>query len=121
MRNVQKAAEEFAADHGGDSYPVDISDSFKTYFPGGIPGNKQAPVGPVNPFTGINAFPSIGHISDPIAAKKAARFPIEAGRIEYSPLGSGQGYAIVGGAHDGKALEDIYNPGEVLVLTNVTH
>ncbi len=121
MRMVQKAAEQFAAGHASDSYPSDISDNFKTYFPGGLEGSKQAPVGPANPFTGVNEFPTMGHIVDPLVARTSPRAQIRPGCIEYSSLAGGKGYAIIGGAHDGKALMDIYNPGDVLVLTNITH
>ena len=119
MRAVQVAAEHFAADHGGDSYPVQIDDSFKTYLPGGVEGQTPSPVGPANPFTGLNEFPHLGNVGDVAGARSGPRFAIEAGRIEYTPLSNGRGYTIVGGAHDGKALADIYNPGQVLVLTNV--
>jgi hypothetical protein len=121
MRLVQVAAEHFAADHGSATYPVAVDDSFKTYFRGGIEGQTPAPVGLVNPFSGSNEFPTLGHIGDPISARSGERFSIMPGAIQYSPLDSGKGYAIVGGAHDGRALMDIYNPSQVLVLTNVTH
>ena len=120
MRLVQIAAEHFAGGHGANSYPTAIDDDFKSYLPGGVEGRTPSPVGLVNPFTAANEFPALGHITDPIAARDGARFALAPGKIEYSPLADGRGYAIVGGAHDGKVLVDVYNPDRILVLTNVT-
>ncbi len=119
MRAVQVAAEHFAADHGSNTYPIVLDDNFKTYLPGGIERLKPSPVGPVNPFTGFNEFPTLGNLNSVLAVRSGPRFEIQAGRIVYSPLQHGKGYAIVGGAHDGKALMDLYHPGQVLVFTNV--
>jgi hypothetical protein len=121
MRSIQVAAEHFAGGHGANSYPTQIDDAFKSYLPGGVEGRTPSPVGLVNPFTSANEFPTLGHITDPIAASNGARFALAPGKIEYSPIAGGRGYAIVGGAHDGKVLVDVYNPDRILVLTNVTH
>ena len=119
MRAVQVAAEHFAADHGSNSYPMRIDDAFKSYMPGGNEGQTPSPIGPVNPFSGHNEFPELGLIGDISQTRNGQRFNIAAGSIRYAPLSSGKGYAIVGGAHDGKALMDIYHPNQILVLTNV--
>jgi hypothetical protein len=119
MRAVQAAAEHFAADHG-NKYPTKIDEDFRTYFPGGTDGRMPAAVGPVNPFTAANTFPIIGDVIDVRAVRYGPRYPMDPGVIEYSPLGNGAGYAITGGAHDGKALEDVYHRQQVLVFTNVT-
>jgi hypothetical protein len=121
MRLVQMAAENYAGDHGGNSYPLKVDDMFKTYFRGGVEGQTPSPVGTVNPFTGTNKFPVLGSISDPLSARFGPRFDITPGEVQYSPLASGKGYAIVGGAHDGMVLMDAYNPGQVLVFTNYQH
>jgi hypothetical protein len=119
MRAVQVAAEHFAADHG-NKYPTTIDDDFRTYFPGGADGRTPAAVGLVNPFSAANEFPKIGDVVDVKAVRYGPRYPMEPGVIEYSPLENGSGYAITGGAHDGKALEDVYNQQQVLVFTNVS-
>ena len=121
MRLVQIAAEHFAGAHGANTYPKNIDGDFKTYFRGGVEGKTSAVVGLVNPFTNVNEFPDLGTMADPIAARSGPRFSLAPGKIQYCPLAGGKGYAIVGGAHDGKVLTDAYNPDQILVLTNVTH
>jgi hypothetical protein len=118
MRAIQLAAEHYAADHGSCNYPQAIDDSFKTYMPGGVAGRTPSPVGPANPYSGINEFPSPGTIKDVHAVRFGRPFPMAAGHIEYTPLKNGESYAVVGGNHDGKSFEDPDNPGQVLVLSN---
>jgi hypothetical protein len=120
MRSVQVAAEHYAADHHSVHYPTAIDDDFKTYFRGGVEGQTAAPVGLVNPFTSKNEFPTLGTLDNPVSARSGPRFEIKPGAIQYCPLANGRGYAVVGGAHDGKALMDIFNPGQILVLTNAS-
>lgn len=118
MQRIQVAAEHYAADHGTDTYPVTIDDDFKSYFPGGQEGSVPAPIGPVNVFTGVNEYPVLGKIRDVHSARFGERFPVKRGTIQYCPLNNGKGYAIIGGAHDDKAMMDIKNPGQVLVFSN---
>ena len=119
MRQVQLAVEHYAADHGSCNYPQTIDDAFKTYLPGGIEGEKPSPVGPANPFSGMNEFPSLGHtITDVKAIRFGKPLPMRVGVIEYTPLNGGTSYAIVAGGHDGNMLMDPVNPGQVLVLSN---
>lgn len=120
MKTAQLAAEHYAADHSGTNYPAVMDDVFKTYFPGGQDGRRPAPVGMVNPFTGENEFPIVSHVvKDPVTAQNQPRFEVPKGKIYYCILNDGKGYAIVGGAHDDKALMDKNNPEHVLVLSNV--
>lgn len=120
MRRVQVAAERYAANHGEDKYPTEINDSFKSYFPGGGDDDiHPAAFGPVNVFTGKNEFPSLGKIVDVHAARFGSRQHIEAGHILYCPLNNGKAYAILGGAHDHKALLDEKNPGQILIFSNL--
>jgi hypothetical protein len=119
MREVQMAAEHYAGDHGGSTYPKEIDDSFKSYFPGGTEGKTAAVVGPANPYTGMNEFPATGTLKDVKTVRFGQTPPVvKRGRIEYSPLGGDQGYAIIGGGHDDKALMDPNNPDQILVLSN---
>lgn len=118
MKRIQLAAEHYAADHGTDKYPISIDDEFKSYFPGGQEGSVPAPVGPVNVFTGVNEFPFLGNVKDVHSVRFGPRFSIKRGTIQYCPLNSGKGYAIIGGAHDDKPMMDILNPGQVLVFSN---
>jgi hypothetical protein len=118
MREVQVAAEHYASDHGHNQYPVAMDDSFKTYFPGGSPNNPSV-VGVANPFTGSNEFPLIGHRTSVEETRKSKPFKVGGiGQVEYSALGNGDGYIIVGTDHAGLCLMDPVNPGQVLVLTN---
>jgi hypothetical protein len=119
MQRVQLAAEHYASDHGSDGYPLTIDDQFKSYFPGGIEGKRPAPIGPVNVYTGVNEFPSLGKIVTVQASRLGGRFPMAPGKIIYAPVDNGQAYAIMGGAGDGLVLMDDKNPGQVLVLTNL--
>lgn len=120
MRSIQWSAEHYASLHGANQYPTAINDDFKTYFRGGVEGQRPAPVGLVNPYSGANEFPVAGTLGDPIKVRHSVRFNIPPGQIWYCPLGNGKGYAIVGGAADGKALMDLYNNSDVLVLTNIS-
>lgn len=118
MRRTQLAAEHYAGDHGFDRYPIQIDDDFKTYFPGGREGAVPSPIGLVNVFTGANCFPTLGKLKDLHSVRYGKRFAIQPGEVIYSPL-DGKGYLIVGGAADGKVLEDDKNPGQVLVFSNL--
>ena len=63
MRLVQMAAENYAADHGGDAYPLRIDDSrSEPTFAGALRDKRRLQVGAINPFTGLNQFPSVGSI-----------------------------------------------------------
>lgn len=119
MRDLQTAAEHYAANHGGDYYPTDIDDSFKSYLPGGGDDNQTPrPVGLINPFTGANEWPAKGSPKDITALRNGSPPWLPPGKIEYSPIGDGKGYAIIGGGHDGRTLRDY--DGKVLVFTNFT-
>jgi hypothetical protein len=119
MRRVQVIVEWYAGHHGGNRYPAAVDDAFKSYFPGGRDDDRTpSPVGPVNPFTGINEFPAMGSLRDIEKTRNGPRFPIKRGSIQYSVLDGGKSYAIVGGAHDGLALMDENDPGHVLVYSN---
>jgi hypothetical protein len=114
------AAEHYAADHDTINYPTQMDDVFKTYFPGGAEGRRPSPIGPVNPFNGANEFPTvIVSKQKPEEIRDGKRFEIPAGKIQYMVLQDGKGYAIVGGAHDNKAMADDNNPQQVLVLSNL--
>lgn len=119
MQRVQVAAEHYASNHGGDKYPTILDNDFKSYFPGGIEGKRPAPVGPVNVYTGSNAFPTIGRIVSVNASRMGGRFAVDPGTIIYAPLDNGKGYAIMGGASDGLVMMDDKHPGQVLVLSNI--
>jgi hypothetical protein len=119
MRDLQTAAEHFAANHGGDKYPTEIDDDFKSYLPGGAEdGRTPRPVGLINPFNGSNEWPTLGSVKDVLSVRNAPPPIIRPGGIEYSSLEGGAGYAIIGGGHDGKALTDY--DGKTLVFTNFT-
>jgi hypothetical protein len=119
MRATQLAAEHFAADHGGNLYPSEVNEEFRTYFPGGVDGRREAPVGPINAFTGTNEFPTMSTAIKKVEeTRHGKRFEIPAGAIWYCALDGGQSYAIVGGAHDNRVLMDENNPSEVLVFSN---
>ena len=119
MQRIQVAAEHFAADHGSDHYPTKIDDEFKSYMFGGQEGVSPAPIGEVNKYTGVGEFPEFGSFKDVHSLRCGPRFPVKRGQIIYSPLQNGKGYAIVGGAGDGKVLLDEKNPGQVLVFSNL--
>lgn len=117
MRDVQTAAEHYAANHDGDKYPTTIDDAFKSYMPGGGEDNEKArPVGLVNPFNGANEWPVVGSITDVMAVRNGPVPTVRPGEIQYSPLDGGKGYAIIGGGHEGRALRDY--DGRTLVFTN---
>lgn len=118
MRRVQLAAEHFAASHGSNQYPVEIDDEFKSYFPGGVEGKTPAPVGLANAYTGTNEFPVLGTFDNVSELRHGRRVTIDAGKIIYSPIGQGKGYAIVGGAGDGLSLFDENKSSENLVFSN---
>ncbi len=116
MRTVQLAAESYAIEHDG-LFPKAIDNDFKSFMPGGE-YSKAAADGPANPFTTKKEWPAVGTITDVKAARSAAPPALEMGKIEYSCIDNGKGYAIIGGGHDGKAL-----PGKgedkTLVLSNL--
>ncbi len=117
MRDVQTAAEHYAANHGEDNYPKAIDNAFKSYLPGGgEDGENPRPVGLVNPYFGANEFPVMGSIRDIVAVRNGTVPSLRPGEIQYSSILGGKGYAIIGGGHDGKALRDY--DGKVLVFTN---
>ena len=117
MKEIQMAAEHYAANHGGFEYPEEIDDAFKSYMTGGGDDGRTArPVGFINPYAGGNEWPVLGTISNPDQTRNGPRPALAAGKIEYSVIDGGKGYAIIGGAYDGKALSDY--DGKVLVLSN---
>jgi len=118
MRTVQIAAERYAADRDGVRYPKEIDSDLKTYFPGGIDGKRASPVGPVNPFSGVNEFPVLGSQSDLDVVRTGRKASLGPGTIKYIPLEGGASYAIIGAAHNGKLLMDEHNPDQILVLSN---
>jgi hypothetical protein len=119
MRTMQSAVERYAAEHGGNTYPSEINQELKTYFPGGVEGRRESPVGPINPFSAQNEFPTVASVvKDVEQTRNGKRFEVPAGKVYYCLLDNGQSYAIVGGAHDGKVLMDENNPDQVLVFSN---
>jgi len=118
MRRVQQAVERYASDHGTDNYPMSVEE-MKTYLPGGDEDKVKASIGQVNVFTSVNEFPFDGVVKDLHTARFGKRADIAPGKILYCPLNAGKAYAIMGGAHDGKALMDENYPGQVLVLSNL--
>ncbi len=117
MRDLQTAAEHYAANHGGDKYPLAVDDAFKSYLPGGREDDKTPrPVGLINPFSGANEWPSLGGIKSITEVRRQSPPWLRPGEIQYTPVAGGRGYAIIGGAHDGHALRDW--DGRTLVFTN---
>ncbi len=119
MTRIQVGVEHFAADHGGEQYPTELDDEFKSYLPGGVEGSQPAIFGPINPFSGKNEFPTVKTlVKDLHTARFGERIKLKPGEILYCPLDNGKGYAILAGGFDGNAMLDDKNPGQVLVLSN---
>jgi hypothetical protein len=117
MKEIQMAAEHYAANHDGVEYPDQIDDAFKSYMTGGGDDGRTArPVGFINPYAGGNEWPVIGSITNVDQSRNSPRPAIQPGKIEYSVIDGGKGYAIIGGTYDGKALTDY--DGKVLILSN---
>lgn len=117
MRTVREAVDAYAKAHSG-SYPTSIDDDFKSYFPGGgSDGKTPAKEGIENPYNGKREFPNMGSVTDPDAVRTGKEEPkIWSGQIEYSSLGSGSGYVILGGGVDGKPIKE--SETQVCVLSN---
>lgn len=119
MRMVQLAAERYAADHGGVNYPTKMDDIFKSYFPGGREGRFPAPVGIVNPYSGINEFPTIMTNCQTLDdVRKETKTKIPRGTIQVFVLEGGKAYAVVGGDHEDKMLKDEEEPSQPLIFSN---
>lgn len=117
MRTVREAVDAYAKAHNG-SYPTSIDDDFKSYFPGGgADGKTPAKEGIENPYNCKREFPTMGSVSDPDAVRSGKEEPqIWSGQIQYSSLGSGSGYVILGGGVDGKPIKE--SETQVCVLSN---
>lgn len=128
MRTAQIAAESFAVDNGG-TYPPDVNDKYKTYFPGGDSGGSVTPTQAfTNPFTNVGEFPIRGTLPNSTVqatrtATPAALSGASSGNVLYCPImsstGSGanaEAYGILGAGKTGKALSG-NGPG-TLVLSN---
>jgi prepilin-type N-terminal cleavage/methylation domain-containing protein len=129
MRTAQIAAESYATDSAGQ-YPADTNGPYLNYFPGGSSSmsGAAAPAGPLNPFTGVAAFPTKGTISGTVQAVRSQPPATTGsvgspGNVQYSPVAATQGgvgntsYAILGGDATGTALGGLA-PGTTLVLSN---
>lgn len=130
MRTAQIAAETAATDAAG-MYPANVSDSYKSYFPGGSNDGKTAGNGPLNPFTNAPEWPVAGSVTDVAAERLKDPDSISvgsAGNVNYSPIqtaaGSGSAgagdynsYAIEGARKTGKALVGL-KAKTTLVLSN---
>lgn len=135
MAEIQTAVEHYAADHGIETYPDKLDDTFKSYFPGGEENRVATQVGLINPFSAefefpifsndkknsdkakIGTLPELRNAEDLKQMRTGKRFPLKRGVILIFPISGG--YAIVGGAHDDRVLMDKQNNGQVLVLSNI--
>ena len=121
MHIAQVALESYAADHN-NTYPAEIDDALKSYYPGGeADGKTPASQGPLNPYSKKPEFPvTVGHISTPTVVRS---LPPEstgaaAGQIVYLPLDNRRSYALLGTNGSGKAIVgDV--PATTLVLSNI--
>lgn len=104
MVEFERALQSYAVEHEG-RYPAKIDDSFKSYYKGGH-----------NYFSNQDEMPVNGRRPGLEALRKGKRPHIEPGVIEYSSLEDGKSFAIIGGAHDGKALTVSEDSDQVLVL-----
>lgn len=109
MLVVQKAAEEYAADHGG-KFPTRIDDAFKKYIPRG---------GVENPFTGKAQLPEMGNVNDLDALSKGEPPSITSGVIQYNAFDDGRVYAIVGGGDKSEAVRDPDHYDRPFILSNI--
>ncbi len=122
MRTCQIAAEVYATDNAG-AYPQ-ILDDIKPYYPGGssstgagsTPGNA-----PPNPFNvNLDPWPVIAaSVTNVQTARTAApgATGLQAGQVEYNPIGTGTSYAVRGAGKTGNALGGT-TAGTTLVLSN---
>lgn len=125
MRIAQIAAESYAADHDG-TYPSEVDDAFKSYFPGGsCDGKTPALQAPRNPFSGKTEFPVLGSMTyDPAATR--SHMPdmtgASAGQVVYVPqmaeARENRAYAIIGTGGFGTAVPGD-NAGTTTVYTNL--
>lgn len=121
MHIAQVALESYAADHN-NTYPPEINDELKSYYPGGeADGKTPASQGPMNPYSKKAEFPvTVGYISTPTVVRS---LPPEgtgaaAGQVVYLPLNKQRSYALIGTAGSGKAVAGDL-PNTTLVLSNI--
>lgn len=138
MERIQRAAEEYASEHGSSEFPTSFDKEFKKFLPGedteNPPSQDKSQAGPsLNPFSGIPEFtylatesycasqklPFLQRIADLNSVRNGKRFPLKRGRIIFYPLEQGKGYAIIGGAADNMVMMDKINEGKILVLSNI--
>jgi len=101
MSAVQIIVESYALQHGGH-FPAAVNQSLSPYFSGSGRWGRA----PINPFTLKAEWPVTGHLVSVAAVRKSSPGPLAAGKIEYTCLHKGTGYAIRGGGAKGVALTD---------------
>ena len=121
MHIAQVALETYAADHN-NTYPAEIDDALKSYYPGGqADGKTPASQGPLNPYSKTEEFPVMaGYISTPTAVRSLPPEGTGAspGQVVYIPLNNHRSYALLGTTSSGKAVAGDL-PKTTLVLSNV--
>ena len=133
MRAAQVAAESFAADNNG-TYPDDVTDAYKTFFPGGDCGGSAAGklgVPPLNPFTNARDWPvtfglAAGSIADeralpPSSSGLAGKSQGTVGYVGFgvSPTGVNSYAYAVEGTDAAKNSVSGRTPNTTLVLSNL--
>ncbi len=119
MRTVQIAAETYATDNSG-SYPAQVDTAFESYFPGGTSDGKTAAIaGPINPFTGVAAWPTGSTLTGTPAALRNPGPPPSgsAGEIKFLAATPPTTYGITGCGKSGTPLGGLTS-GTYLVLSN---
>jgi tetratricopeptide (TPR) repeat protein len=116
MRSVQMAAEAYAVNHEG-RYPMDIDESFKDVLRSGA-GDSKSTWPRVNPITYRAEMPILGGVRSAQAARAAQPSRVPPGAVEYSPMGTGENYAIRGGDQRGIALPGEGGAGGTMVLSS---
>ncbi|MBA4049551.1 MAG: hypothetical protein C0464_00935 [Cyanobacteria bacterium DS2.008] len=121
MHITQVALETYAADHN-NTYPAEIDDALKSYYPGGeADGKTPASQGPLNPYSKKPEFPvMVGYMSTPTAVRSLPPESTGAspGQVVYIPLDNHRSYALLGTTGDGKAIDGTL-PKTTLVLSNI--
>jgi hypothetical protein len=103
MRTLQWSAESYAEHHSG-SFPKQVNDDFKIFFPGGDVTSHRIGRPLVNPFTGRAEWPVAGTIANLKTVRNSAPSKLAPGVLEYSCVEGGRLYAIRCGAANGKAI-----------------
>jgi hypothetical protein len=104
MVKVESAVRKYAGVHGG-KFPAKIDESFKDYYEGGF-----------NYFTEKKEMPVNGNRPNIEALRHGKRPHLSPGVIEYNCVDGGDTYAIIGGAHDSRAITVSEDNDAVLVL-----